>query len=398
MTFRNDEQVGKALRLLGQGLYPYVKRQMQATYGEAWLAKVENTLPKDYTLKRTSEEAVREDIYVLLTVISRQWDKVFKPSLSQADRALVSELIEVRHKWAHQLSFSTEDTYRALDSMVRLLATIGATEAEAIAQQRQTVLRVLLEEQASRETRRSPISEQEVKIRAQLQDLLKRLPFKDAGLLYRALTHRSYIFEHPTETLGDNEQLEFLGDSILGFLAGDYLYQRNSSSTEQDLTNRRSNLVENSRLATFARKWELGKWLLLSKGEASTGGRERPSLLSNAFEAVIGAYYLDSGIEAVRALVEPLFETVVEVPTASNSCHPATASTDPKGQLQQYALAHHEQLPVYVVVSETGSDHEKVFTVQVQIAGKLYGAGTGRSKKEAEKQAAITALKQLGLQ
>lgn len=387
MTARNYEQIGKALRLLHQGLYPYTERQMQSIYQSDWLAKAEVCLIRDYSPRKPIEEILREDVAALLTVLSKQWYKVFKKFLSPRERTLVSELINVRNQWAHETNFSTEDTYRALDSMKRLLTAISAPEAEAIAQQ---------QEQLYLEIRKGQPTAREVAIRKQLSELLEQIPFNDVLLLYRALTHRSYLYEHPNETEGDNEQLEFLGDSVLGFIAGDYFYKRYPGWKEKELSERRSNLVENANLPALARIWDLGRWVLLGKGAELDGGRSQPSLLSNTFEAVIGAYYLDSGIEAVCTLVTPLFDSAV-IDIKSNSSLPANGSVEPKGLLQHYAQTKHAQTPEYAVINESGPDHAKTFTVDVLISGKVYGRGTGRKKRDADKQAAISALKSLHL-
>jgi ribonuclease-3 len=228
-----------------------------------------------------------------------------------------------------------------------------------------------------------------------LHELLEKIPFQNALFLYRALTHRSYVFENPTQTEGDNEQLEFLGDSVLEFLAGDYLYEQYPGQKEGELTKRRSNLVDNTQLAKFATALDLGRWIRLGKGEESQGGRTKSSLLSNTFESVIGAYYRDSGIEAVRELVEPLFNSVIEN-LVSQDATPETLS-DAKGRFQHWAQTNHQQIPEYLVTNESGADHAKIFTVEVRVNGIVYGKGTGKSKKEADKQAATNALRKVGL-
>ncbi len=176
MIISNHERVGRALTLLGQGLYPYVEQQMRIIYGNAWLAQAKSCLSEDSTLKRTIEETLREDVSELLKVMTKRWEKVFKPKLSYTERALASELIDVRHKWAHGGRFSNEDTYRALDSMTRLLSAIGATEEKAVAEQKQEVLRLLLQEQSRRETHKSQTSTEESRIREHLQELLEKIP------------------------------------------------------------------------------------------------------------------------------------------------------------------------------------------------------------------------------
>lgn len=395
MTISNNERVGKALTLLCQGLYPYVERQMRAIYGNAWLAQAKSCLSEDATLRRTIEETLQEDVSALLMVMTKRWEKVFKQHLSHTERALASELIDVRNKWAHRVRLSIDDTYRALDSMTRLLTAIGATEERVVANQKQEVFRLLSQDQSQRETPTTQISTEEALLREHLHELLEKIPFRNASLLYRALIHRTYVFENPTQTQGDNEQLEFLGDKILEFLAGDYLYQQYSGRSEGELTNRHSNLVDNLQLARFATELELGKWVRLGKGEELQGGRTRPSLLSNTFEAVIGSYYLDSGIEAVRELVKPLFDLVIKDLNFLNVASEILG--DVKNQFQHWAQTNHQQIPEYVVSDESGEDHAKVFTVAVRVNGILYGKGTANKKKEAEKQAAADALKKLGL-
>ncbi|MGG6297782.1 ribonuclease III [Leptolyngbya sp. AN02str] len=397
MTTYNHEQVGKALQFLRQGLHRYVEQKMQAAYPGTWITKVRDCL-KDILRKRPVQDALREDVAVALSIVLRQWDEVFKATLSRAEHGLVSELIDVRNRWAHQSTFTSEDAYRATDSVVRLLAAIGAPEASDAEGLKHEMLRSLLKEQSRPETSNPVSSERETQARERLAELLKRLPFRNALLLSRALTHRSYIFEHPTETEGDNEQLEFLGDSVLGFLAGDYLCRRFPGRSEQELTLRRSSLVDNAQLAEFSKELNLGQWILLGNGEELTGGRTKPSLLSNIFEAVIGAYYLDSDIESVRELVEPLFDQIAGRSPTKTSAPSPTHLVDPKGRLQHYALAEHSVCPQYVVINESGPDHDRTRTVEAQIAGKVYGVGTARGKcKEAEKRAAIDALSKLGL-
>lgn len=316
MTISNHERIGKALTLLGQGLYPYVEQRMGLAYGSTWLNYAKSCLPENSTLKqRSTEETLQEDVSALLGVVTKRWDKAFKEDLSHTERAIASELIEIRNKWAHRVHLSNGDTYRALDSMSRWLHAIGATEeGKTIDAQKQEVFRLLVQEQSRDEMPKSQLSTEEFRVRENLRELLEKIPFQNALLLDHALTHRSYLFENPTQTQGDNEQLEFLGDSVIEFLAGDYLYKQYLGRSEGELTKRRSKLVDNIQLAKFATDLSLGRWIRLGKGEESQGGRTKQSLLSNTFEAVIGAYYLDSGIEAVRELVEPLFKLVDQGP------------------------------------------------------------------------------------
>lgn len=387
----NRDRIGRCLDLLKQGLYRYFEQRMREAYGGQWLSQAEKALSnkKETTPKRSTEDKL-QDIYNLLSIMIER-DKAFK---SRLERALASELLEVRNKWAHQINFSTEDTYRALDSMSRLLNTIRSFEQEtSINQHKQEILKRLLKEQYRPD--QSQISGEESSVREQFKELIDQIPFQDARLLQRALTHRSYVFENPTQTEGDNEQLEFLGDSVLNFLAGDYLYEQYLGKKEGELTRRRSNLVDNSQFYQFAIQLNLGDWMLLGRGEELQGGRTKPSLLSNTFEAVMGAYYLDSGIEAVRELIKPFFESV---DTATvDSPIPQQNLIDPKGRLQNIAQINNLPLPEYILVDEIGADHKKTFTIEVRINGEFFGEGVGNKKKEAEKQAAIDALRRLDL-
>lgn len=405
MEVSNYERIGKALGSLKQGLRPYVEQKMQAVYKKTWETKVTLLIQEDQRIRRSADDILcedREDVAVLLKVVNREWDKVFRDKLSQSARSLVNELIEVRNKWAHQKPFLADDTFRALDSVMRLLRSISAPQAEDVEKQRQEVLRVLAQEQVRQEIRHIPVSsDEEARIKLQLDPLLQHVPFQNAYLLKQALTHTTYMHEHPN-TGKDNEQLEFLGDALLTFLSGDYLYEHKPDLKEGKMTVLRSNLVDQSQLARFATKLELGTWMNLGRGEDSSGGRSKPSLLSNVFEAVIGAYYLDSGIEAVRDLINPLFEQVVNtLPTTKDSS--PQIKDDVKGWLQQRVLDPaftgnpDRQPPKYMTDRLGGTDDSPEFTAVVYVAGVEYGRGTDGSKKEAEKRAAEDALGKLGL-
>ena len=402
MAISNHERVTKALNLLGQGLYPYVEQEMQAVHGDRWLAKAQNCLPNNKIPKiKKIDNILREDISILLSVVSKQWDDVFKKHLTLCEKALVLELIEVRNNWAHNSLFSTEDTYRALGSIAILLKAVSALEqAENVEKQKLEVLRILSQEQSRYETRQGSVVSpgEEKRIRERLDEILKKLPFQDASLLNQALTHRSYLYENPKAVSEDNELLEFLGDALLTFLSAEYLYRDYSKKSEGELTCIRSALVDNAQLAKFAIGLDIGKWMRLSKGEATSGGSAKESLLSNTFEAIIGAYFLDSGIEAVRDFVERLFTPVVEEIISSQPEPDSNIPVDPKNQLQQLVQQNMGPItPQYITIQEAGSDHAKEFTVEVRVNSKVYGKGSGRSKKEAEKRAAEVALKKLKL-
>ncbi|MCA2002281.1 MAG: ribonuclease III [Chloroflexi bacterium] len=226
----------------------------------------------------------------------------------------------------------------------------------------------------------------EVESASELRRRLK-LPFADLALLTRALTHRSFVNEY--EAVEDNERLEFLGDAVLDFLAGAWVYNCFPELPEGDLTKIRSALVRNDQLARFARKLELGAALRLGRGEAATGGRNRDNLLGSAFEALIGALYLDCGLEKVKEFVTPIFEDAREF--ILEKIH------DPKSDLQEWSQSKKLGSPHYRLVSTSGPAHAATFEMVVEIAGEEKGRGSGTSKSGAEHAAAKDAMKNLGL-
>jgi ribonuclease-3 len=187
-----------------------------------------------------------------------------------------------------------------------------------------------------------------------------------------------------------NQRLEFLGDAVLGFTVGVILYHLYPGVSEGELTRRRSTLVDQPRLAAFAVALSLGDRIRMGKGVETDRGRQNPSILSDTFEAVIGAYFLDSGIDAVQAYIEELFLPVIY---SIETLHPMV---DAKSLFQQWALAHlGNQNPTYRIVAETGPDHAKMFTVEVLVGDRVFGQGSDRSKRAAEKRAAEDALKRV---
>lgn len=216
------------------------------------------------------------------------------------------------------------------------------------------------------------------------------LDFKDLLLLSRALTHRSYLNEH-SEALEDNERLEYLGDAVLDFIVGVWLYHQYPEMAEGDLTRMRSALVHTEQLANFARKVSLGDAMRLGRGEVQAGGRKRSALLCDTFEAVIGALYLDSGIDSVNAFMHPLLAEAADDILINHK------NEDPKSLLQEWAQSQGYPAPLYITRSAMGPDHSKIFELEVVIAGTVYGTGSGPSKSSAAKVAARTALLKLGL-
>lgn len=214
------------------------------------------------------------------------------------------------------------------------------------------------------------------------------LEFSDSLLLSRALTHRSYLNEHP-ESLEDNERLEFLGDAVLDFLVGAWLYNRFPEMPEGNLTRLRSALVRTENLAQFARNIDLGSAMLLGHGESEGGGRDRPALLCGTFEALIGAIYIDMEIEAVQEFIAPMLEVAVQQILNENK------DKDPKSILQEWAQSQGLGTPYYRTISSFGPDHAKSFEVEVHIGNSIYGSGIGHSKQSAAKLAAEETIKLL---
>jgi ribonuclease-3 len=224
------------------------------------------------------------------------------------------------------------------------------------------------------------------------EELARRagLEFADLSLLRRALTHRSYINEHP-EALEDNERLEFLGDATLDFLAAAWLYNRFPEMDEGSLTRLRSALVRTEQLAAFAEEIKLGQALRLGRGEEVTGGRQRPALLCGAFEALMGALYLDSGLEAVSRFIEPRFEEGAMAVLEDERL------IDARSILQMWSQAELGVTPRYRTISSSGPDHERIFVIEVSVGDRVSARGKGRSKQLAAQAAASKAIFELGI-
>lgn len=214
--------------------------------------------------------------------------------------------------------------------------------------------------------------------------------FKDKGLLKQAFTHRSYINENRSSGLSHNERLEFLGDAVLELVITDFLYERFKEMDEGQLTSLRSALVNADTCALVADKLGANDFLLLSKGESKDTGRARQFILANTLEAVIGAIYMDGGYESAKEFilkhVTPLTEDIVKQGTW----------IDAKSLFQERAQEHEGVTPSYKTIRETGPDHDKRFVVGVYLGSELVGQGEGKSKQDAEQEAARSALKDKG--
>ncbi len=222
----------------------------------------------------------------------------------------------------------------------------------------------------------------------ELQEVIG-FPFEDDSLLREALVHRSYLNENPSFPSADNQRLEFLGDALLDFVAGDYLYRRYPKMREGELTSLRAALVKEETLARFAQVLDLGRYLYLGRGEEESGGRERPSLLADALEALVGALYLDRGLKAAERFILRFLEPETERIVAQGELR------DYKSLFQEEAQRRFQATPLYRTIDERGPDHDKLFTVEVLIEEKVYGRGEGRSKQAAEQEAARQALEKI---
>ena len=220
---------------------------------------------------------------------------------------------------------------------------------------------------------------------------LIRYNFRDRNLLNQALTHRSYAYEHPKEKILDNERLEFLGDAVLGLAISDYIYRHFPDCQEGEMTRIRSMLVGRTALENLARRVGIGRVVLLGKGETASGGADQPSNLAGAYEAVIGAIYLDGGFKKVNRFIESQFKDEIRKVTE------AGAKKDYKSILQEYTLKEYKSTPRYAVIFEEGPDHRKYFEVAVSFGGMIHGKGEGKNKKAAQQDAACEALLSAGL-
>ena len=216
------------------------------------------------------------------------------------------------------------------------------------------------------------------------------LPVNNLSLYARALTHRSFVNETST-TLEDNERLEFLGDAVLDFVVGAWVYQRFPEMAEGELTQLRSALVRTDALAAFARRLDFGPALRLGRGELGSGGRDRDNILCGAFEAFVGAIYLEQDIQGATAFIEPLLESTRDQLFARPDL------SDPKSRLQEWSQGQKLGAPSYVLVDKLGPEHSRTFEIEARLNGEPLGRGRGPSKAAAEQEAAKAALEKLGV-
>jgi ribonuclease III len=241
--------------------------------------------------------------------------------------------------------------------------------------------------------RTTGVSGQVVRIRDEFETLQQAIGyrFRDRGLLEHAMTHTSRANEDVSGGVVDNESLEFLGDAVLGFVVADLLFREFPESDEGLKSKSKAALVSTAALARQAERLRLGDYLLLGRGEEKTGGRRKPALLADAYEALIAAIYLDGGIEQARSfLVRDMAGLVADLKTRG-----AVAGQDDKSALQELLQSQNRPLPEYRLVAAQGPDHNRLFEVEIVASGETIGRGSGTTKKEAEQAAARSALERL---
>jgi ribonuclease-3 len=217
--------------------------------------------------------------------------------------------------------------------------------------------------------------------------------FRDRGLLEHALTHRSRVHEDASGGVFDNESMEFLGDSVLGFLVADLLFREFPQHNEGQKSKLKASIVSAAALARLGDRLDLGAFLILGRGEEKTGGRKKAALIADGFEALIAAIYLDGGIEPARDFVQRQFADLIE--EAHRTGAAASFTEDYKSALQEWLQQHDRGLPAYRLAAEAGPAHRRRFEVEVLVEQEVVGRGEGRSKKDAAQQAARAALTQL---
>jgi ribonuclease-3 len=226
-----------------------------------------------------------------------------------------------------------------------------------------------------------------------LQNLERQLgfSFNDSSLLQQAFIHSSYLNEHPDSVIADNERLEFLGDAVLNIVVTEEIYNRFEDFSEGKLTEIRSILNREETLSQMADNLNLGEYLQMSKGEKASGGNCKKSNMANTFEALIGAIYLDRGMDDVRSFI--LHSLDPHIVSIENGDY----TTNYKGLLQEYTQANYKKLPAYHTVNSEGPDHQKTFIVEVSLDDKALARGSGKSKRSAEMSAAEKAYKKLNV-
>ena len=265
-------------------------------------------------------------------------------------------------------------------------AAFGVSVRKAHRERAEALIAGHLDEAAAAEVRR--LSENVGPLEARIG-----YEFRDLGLLEHALTHRSRAHEDASGGVVDNESLEFLGDAVLGFVVADMLFQRFPTHSEGYKSKIKASIVSTVSLARLAVSIDLGRYLMLGRGEEKTGGRGKNAILADSFEALIAAIYLDGGVDAARRFIVSCFGPLID--SGGDRVAEASFTDDWKSELQEWLQATGRGLPEYQVAAIEGPDHRRRFDVEVRVGGAPVGQAQGRSKKEAEQQAAKAALARL---
>jgi ribonuclease-3 len=265
----------------------------------------------------------------------------------------------------------------AVNMLGPILIAVPAPEAEA-------ATRII-------EQHREDVGTRIIRLRDEFDELQARIGyrFRDRGLLEHALTHKSRAAEDVSGGVADNESLEFLGDAVLGLVVADALFRQYPDYDEGDKSKIKAAVVSTQSLARHAEQIKLGDHLILGRGEEKTGGRFKQALLADAYEALIAAIYLDGGLDAVSTFLRRELKQAIDAGSAQ------TFARDYKSALQEQLQAVGRGLPDYRIAGEAGPDHRKLFSVEVVVRGEVLGAATGKTKKEAEQEAARLALEKL---
>ena len=296
------------------------------------------------------------------------------------------------------------DVVRGLLDAHGIRAVITSDNSQAVFPLRLTgqwELRVCVEDDRANvareliESHHDAVGSGEVRLRENLSPLENALGyrFKDLGLLEHALTHRSKAHEDASGGVFDNESMEFLGDAVLGFVVADMLFHEFPHHDEGHKSKIKASIVSTISLGKLAERIDLGRFVLLGRGEEKTGGRRKQAILADCYEALIAAIYLDGGIDATRAFIARQFGPVLaEARSAGTAGSEASFTEDWKSELQEVLQSTDRGLPDYVLASEEGPAHRRVFVIEVKVGGEVVARGEGRSKKAAEQEAARTAL------
>ena len=294
---------------------------------------------------------------------------------SDIEASVVMALLDSRGIQSFRVSGNTQAIWpMSVNTLGAIRIAVPSDEAEAA----QQII----------ESHREDVGARVVRLRDEFEDLQARIGyrFRDRGMLEHALTHKSRAAEDASGGVIDNESLEFLGDAVLGLVVADALFRQYPEYNEGQKSKIKAAVVSTQSLAQHAERIQLGDHLILGRGEEKTGGRQKQALLADAYEALIAGIYLDGGLEAAAAFL------LRELKDAIDAGHAQTFVRDYKSALQEQVQGLGRPLPDYRVAAEEGPDHRKMFRIEVFVGGELLGSATGRSKKEAEQEAAREAI------